>query len=294
MRRQGGLTHLLAFNDADEMLAMQLFMHGDHPPIFLNRGLRWKEEEVDYRKSYTHPAGPEPGFTFDFAPSASPESADPSPFPSTSQSNPIIIDDDAGANIVKSSSTTAEVNASPSASLKLSTLLVCANCKDPLLLGSANTDEEARRLKIWGLRCGHLIDGKCLNRLSIPIPVLGEEDTTGKSKGKGKAKAVEPEDDYHDELTSADLFGTSPIRSRLRSSSHQGQGGSDNLSMFHQLTSAVPSFLKRKRKTKEKVEQEFKWACPVEDCGKMHTSVKMNGEWGAEKARGEGAIGVFV
>lgn len=64
----------------------------------------------------------------------------------------------------------------------------CASCEDPLLISGAY-DSPADR--VWALRCGHLVDQKCLDRSSIPttpeqirritnftaggLPILGEE-----------------------------------------------------------------------------------------------------------------------
>jgi hypothetical protein len=46
--------------------------------------------------------------------------------------------------------------------------LACANCTEPLRVSGAyrNTDD-----RVWALRCGHIIDGRCLDKLSVPSTV---------------------------------------------------------------------------------------------------------------------------
>lgn len=67
---------------------------------------------------------------------------------------------------------------------------ICPGCRHALVTG-ANADE-----RIWVLPCGHVIDGRCLDRLSgLTSPSAAVESRTP-SKGKGKAKAREaPEDE---------------------------------------------------------------------------------------------------
>lgn len=242
--------------------------------------------EVDYQPMYTHPTPVEPSFTFDFA--TSPPTSLPvkiAASPPSSRSNPIVIDDD-DVDLPK-------VTEPLSPSLSMNNVLVCANCLAPLVLGGGD-ETEARESKVWGLRCGHIIDGKCLEKLAFPmnhdLPILGEEDPKG--KGKGKARTVDspvaPPGDppfipYHDPSE------PNPIRSRLRSS------GQVNASFYQQLLPSVPSFFKRSTKPKKpKIEAQHAWSCPVSGCGKMHTSIKMDGVWMQEKEKGEGAIGLFV
>ncbi|KAK0487574.1 hypothetical protein IW261DRAFT_1415225 [Armillaria novae-zelandiae] len=227
--------------------------------------------EVDYKPQYTHPGLPEPGFAFDFAP---PTSESP-PF-TTSVSNPIIIDDDepvAGSSS-GSDAVTAATSAPPSG-LDLQATLVCANCKEPLYQSGSGTVENQKRRRIWSLRCGHLIDGKCVDRLSVPQ--APSQDVPAESeKGKEKAKAGA------ETVDSSEI--TNSIRSRLRSS-HRANG---------LLQRIIPSILKQKGKAKSEVEAEHQWTCPVNGCGRVHTSVKTNGIWGPDKVKGEGIIGVFV
>jgi hypothetical protein len=69
-------------------------------------------------------------------------------------------------------------------------MLVCTRCKDPLLLGG-ETDEE----RVYGLRCGHVLDGKCLWKIakpseSQPHPAVPSDP---QKPGKGKDRAVVPE-----------------------------------------------------------------------------------------------------
>ncbi|KAJ7913322.1 hypothetical protein B0H13DRAFT_2659705 [Mycena leptocephala] len=177
----------------------------------------------------------------------------------------------------------------------VSTLLVCARCLDPLLVRSDGItdggEEEARRRKVWGLRCGHLIDGKCFEELRKPVEVEDPDsgaldarerppspEPEGKGKGKGKAKApeiTEEEQEQPDDLFDEDT--TNNIRSRLRR--------------------RAPPKRKAKAKPKPKprkpvVEARYEWTCPVAGCGRVHLSEKIDGVW--VNAAERGAIGVFV
>ncbi|KAJ7183574.1 hypothetical protein C8R46DRAFT_516911 [Mycena filopes] len=197
------------------------------------------EAEEDYKPEWTHPGKPESGFVFDFSP-PNDIVIPPTPPPSgkgKGKAKEVVIDVDAE-------------DAAKKEREAVSTLLVCARCLDPLLVRADGVVEggeaEVKRRKVWGLRCGHLIDGKCFEELSKPPPcveaaITNDGDATsddallkerGKAKGKGKARAVEeeePEQDEedvlaeedYDELFDEDLIPaaisqSSSIRSRLR------------------------------------------------------------------------------
>ncbi|KAK0201923.1 hypothetical protein DFS33DRAFT_1031872 [Desarmillaria ectypa] len=228
--------------------------------------------EVDYKPQYTHPGLPEPGFTFDFAP----PTTESSPF-TTSVSNPIIIDDEEPVASSSSGSAAAiAATSAPPSGLNLQATLVCANCNEPLYQSGSGTTKVQRRRRIWSLRCGHLIDGKCADRLSVP-QAPPQDVSVESGKGKEKATASAETVDTTEE--------TNTIRSRLRSS-HKANAGL--------LQRIIPSILKRKGKAKSEVEAEHQWTCPVNGCGRVHTSVKTDGIWGPDKVKGEGIIGVFV
>jgi len=55
--------------------------------------------------------------------------------------------------------------------VKLRPYLACSKCGDHLLLSQAQKTSEQR---IWALRCGHLVDQKCLKSLSTPTPAQNE------------------------------------------------------------------------------------------------------------------------
>jgi hypothetical protein len=119
----------------------------------------------EYRVAYTHPYPPAPGFAHDFesrSPSVSVIDVDEEPGPSTNATG-------------SSSSNKNNEN--------LNTL-VCARCLDPLVLGGSNMSEDERsRRRLWGLRCGHMLDGKCVAELmkpqSAPDPAPTGMEATG-------------------------------------------------------------------------------------------------------------------
>ncbi|KAJ6577931.1 hypothetical protein B0H19DRAFT_1121887 [Mycena capillaripes] len=250
------------------------------------------KDDEDYKREWTHPGDAEAGFVYDFAPSEI--------VPAVSgkgKGKEVVIDVDAEKEGV-------------------STLLVCARCLDPLLVRSDGItdggEEEARRRKVWGLRCGHLIDGKCFEELRKPVEVPDADATYERRpspepeadvKGKGKAKAVvEEEEPKYDEL-----FDEEPapsIRSRLRP---RTSGGSTSTPSAFEIAAPLPppppsrkrAPPKRKGKGKGKarpkkpvVEARYEWACPVAGCARVHVSEKIDGVWG--NAPDRGAIGMFV
>jgi hypothetical protein len=78
--------------------------------------------------------------------------------------------------------------------------LVCARCLDPLVLGgSCMSEDERTRRRLWSLRCGHILDGKCIAELMKPRPTSDIEPTdmevavtnSSDSKMRGKDPSVE-------------------------------------------------------------------------------------------------------
>ncbi|KAL5503920.1 hypothetical protein ACEPAH_7992 [Sanghuangporus vaninii] len=157
-----------------------------------------RQEEASYKPTFTHPVKPEPGFSNDFV-----------------SQEVITISDDPG----------------PSSAHETGTTLVCAMCLDPLVMNVVGAGEEIRKSKLFALRCGHILDGKCIDSIMKPPPIPDQEDGEKNDKGpegpetlsikgksrakaegieplfqassesgfaarsKGKRRAVEPEDD---------------------------------------------------------------------------------------------------
>jgi len=116
----------------------------DRPPI--------RRTTNEYRVAYTHPYPPAPGFADNFE----------SPSPSVGV---IDVDDEPGPSTKTSGSS------SPSKNNENLNTLVCARCLDPLVLSGGSMSEEERiRCRLWGLRCGHMLDGKCIAELMKPRP----------------------------------------------------------------------------------------------------------------------------
>ncbi|THU82044.1 hypothetical protein K435DRAFT_463506 [Dendrothele bispora CBS 962.96] len=322
------------FDDGDEILFHSMWNDLERDRDFLARypilgrlghahGM-YKKPELDYDKSYTHgPPNPDAGFTFDFAPGEENISIDggqpSSSFPVTSIDNPIILDDDEVSqafNAAHSSVSVQPVASSSSSSstpFKFKALLVCSHCRDPLVLGEGTiglSEAEARQKKIWSLRCGHLIDGKCYEELGFPKPKPEENRETPvlTKKDKGKGKSVElplplpppPEDNS--------------IRSRLRPRHSGGATATPNSGNSIPPAATADSnegwltFVSNYMRTRQrggkgkgkqrekvpKVEETFKWVCPVPGCAREHESAKIDGVWGVDKESGRGVIQVFV
>ncbi|RDB26223.1 hypothetical protein Hypma_006282 [Hypsizygus marmoreus] len=245
-----------------------------------------RQQEVEYKAEFTHPGKPESGFTFDFAP--------PEPPTTTAKPPPIVIDLEAVDNelgpVPGPSSSTANP---PSPTMSGSILLVCARCLDPLVLGGGLTGEDGRKKKVWALRCGHMIDGKCLDAIGAPEPQGGmtesdnvthvleqepERPLRSRTDGKGKGKARAEE-----EQASAPVDNS--IRSRLRS---RGTVPSHPLPAIPLALSAPSAAAttsrlgKRKRPSspaKPRIQATHEWKCPVASCGRTHASAKIDGAW---------------
>ena len=253
------------------------------------------QEKEQYLSSYTHPARPDPGFTFDFVLPTSP-AADtfrrPRLFPPTSINNPIVLDDDDDGN--ESSTATAIAGPSSSSSTsdtgQVTATLVCANCSDLLLINAALDPSENDR-RVWGLRCGHIIDEKCLNQLGQPQAL---DDSPDHGKGKGKAKAMDSGASYGDTIVSEnqtvlEAIQENSIRSRLRtrpgSMNFNAPSASSTLPLLDPTYRLPPLKRPRVSNKKKKVDAEYQWKCPVANCGRVHVSVKVDGVWGPEKER---------
>ncbi len=140
------------------------------------------EKPIHWKPGYTHPDKAVPGFTHDFAPSEGEQSS------VSGSASPIIVldEDEAGPSHAGSSSGSATA---------VETTLVCARCLDPLVLAAPHgaPEDERKKCRVWALRCGHMLDGKCIAELYAPpppppsAPVVEEE--TVKGTGKGKARA---------------------------------------------------------------------------------------------------------
>ncbi|KAI0059230.1 hypothetical protein BV25DRAFT_1158784 [Artomyces pyxidatus] len=189
-------TWLFSDPSQDEILdavadAMNDEGHDADPSLFGdfdNFGAHFRRTQPEYKVAYTHPYPPAPGFTHSFGP----------PPPPASVPEVIVVDDEPGTSSSSSGPSSSTAN-------DVSISLVCARCLDPLLLGDHASEVDRANKRLWGLRCGHILDGKCINELMKPPPPLelekdGVEISMGAlaaadAKGKGKAKASN--DDSH-------------------------------------------------------------------------------------------------
>lgn len=199
----------------------------------------------EYKRTFTHPPKAAPGFTHDFASSGGTE-------------------DVSGAGPSSGSSASA-----------VDTVLVCAKCLDPLVVGSVPGDK-----RLWGLRCGHILDGKCVKELMRPADAQenNNDEPPAERTGKGKETAGEAEQqDPTPDETGGSLFG-STLR-RLRSGR------------------VVPTTSRSKGKQRQndlepKVDRIHEWSCPVSGCGRTHKTNLISGSWKPDQS--EGAILMYV
>lgn len=286
------------------------FYHLDRPP---------KTTEAMWKASWTHPGKRRSGFSSDFA---SHDFASTSASGTSTPDAIIILDDDEEGLVGGTSFGTAAPSQTTSA-------LVCARCMQPLVLdsggSSAITEEEKKLFRVWGLRCGHMLDGRCIHTLmrpSIASVVTGKRKageihvavgptadvaTPGKGKGrasrdvKGKGKAVPIDDDHFTHLVSdAMAEPDSSIRSRLRSR-HTQPSATDSRPTrpLPSRGSATTKVKGKGRSRKPTLLGDYEWMCPVTGCGRIHRSVKMSDAdetlldgWSMDAERG--AIALFV
>ncbi|KAI0295895.1 hypothetical protein B0F90DRAFT_1669936 [Multifurca ochricompacta] len=136
----------------------------------------------EYRVAYTHPYPPTPGFTHNFE----------SPSPSVAV---IDVDEDPGPSTKSTGSSSANKGED------LNTL-VCARCLDPLVLGGSNMSEKERTgRRLWGLRCGHILDGKCIVG-STDVEVVSFESPHDKLQGQDALTIPQSQASAHGPLLS--------------------------------------------------------------------------------------------
>lgn len=280
LHRDDGFRHYRAADFLDD--PGDPLMRGDLR-LFNNLG---RPADPDYKTEYTHPTKPVPGFTHDF------ELSSVAPTP--------VIDIDSPG--------------SSSSSRSGDAVLVCPRCHDRLILGAADVGEDRAKRRLWALRCGHLLDGKCVEELMKPPPPAVPESIDVKGKGKGKAE-------YEDELPLPGAYSThsrkgkgkamgpdifpepefTSIRSRLRPRHPLPSSSSSPLHTGPGPSHARPKASPRKPLTRNNgkgrakgpvVEAEHEWTCPVGGCGRVHVSQLINGQWIMDDKRG--AIMVFV
>lgn len=250
-----------------------------------------------YKPQFTHPGKPSAGFTFDFG------SNSPTPPPH-----------EAAGPSAGSSATTSDSDAA-------NPILVCARCLDPLVLNNTADDEERAKRRLWGLRCGHLIDGKCAAELMQPLQksdatgTLVTDGPSGSSitdsspvwtsvaeenpDAKGKGKAI-------DVPNSAQDVPENSMRSRLRprpqpSTSSASQVGASVTQPAQSPGSSprrvrpLPKRILKKGKGRAHApaaDARYEWMCPVTGCHHQHLSVHINGKWVMDET--QGAVGVYV
>lgn len=130
--------------------------------------------------------------------------------------------------------------------------------------------------RLWGLRCGHILDGKCVRELMRPVDARESGDAKPSMEINGKRNgtaAGEPEQE------AAPREGGGPLR-RLRSG---------------RVVSATITRSKGKQKQRAqepKVERVHEWPCPVSGCGRTHKTNLISGTWKSDES--EGAILMYV
>ncbi|KAI0734166.1 hypothetical protein C8Q72DRAFT_452327 [Fomitopsis betulina] len=206
----GGILFNGPIDDLEDLAILRDIMDnqfGRRGPTF---AVPERPREQYYKPNYTHPGKPAPGFTFDFVP---PENASTS-----STASPIIVIDDDEDTVAASSKASTSASGGQG---DAHTALVCAHCNDRLTLSSESTAPEAElvRRRIWALRCGHMLDGKCIQELMKPAPppplAIPLEESIVTSDPKGKRKAVDvPSTDVTMDAGETDVLGSNHAKGK--------------------------------------------------------------------------------
>jgi hypothetical protein len=196
-----------------------------------------REESPDYKPEWTHAQKPEPGFSNTFE-----------------DETTTIILDNGGTREEKSNRG------------------ICPSCRQKLVTNGS--DEDGNR--IYGLRCGHMIDARCFKRLTRPgngLPVVDR-------KGKGKAR----EDYYESDGGNQPQPGGSGSPYQLR----------NRTAAQRETVRKKPAKGRRGKKRGPVITAQHLWKCPLFSCQMAHMSVQYddNDEWMQDKERG--AIAMFV
>ncbi|KIY50835.1 hypothetical protein FISHEDRAFT_71149 [Fistulina hepatica ATCC 64428] len=227
-----------------------------------------EKPEPDYKPEYTHPEPPEPGFTNDFG-----SSSDTDGETSSASRSVIVIDDDDERAGPSNQAGPSSVVAPAESVAKTDVLLSCASCHHRLVLGGDLNKlglEHERKRKLWGLRCGHVVDGECHDNLFRPPPAKDVPRSPQTAEGKGQA-------DVHDDSTT--MYYS--IRSRLRSFA-------SSAALPH--IASTPKAHKVRAMVRETTVQTHEWRCPV--CARRHVSALVGDEWKDDTT--SGAIQIFV
>ncbi|KAI5998781.1 hypothetical protein EDD15DRAFT_2363646 [Pisolithus albus] len=255
---------------------------------FARRTLR-RAAEPDYKPEYTHPNKPFPGFTYDFATAPTPSPVD----------SIIIVDD---SHSPGPSNASGSRHGDPA--------LACAHCHDQLFLGASDVGDGRDQRRLWGLRCGHVLDGKCIKKLMQPVSVADTKLVDSSSDVKGKRK-MDPDtlpmsSPNHENSGEVAIERTNSIRSRLRShnsipgsllNSQHPMSHSNSTGQYPGIRGRAHAGRRGKGKGKAKatappISAVHEWSCPVNGCGHVHVSVLVGGRWIMDEKKG--AIAVFV
>ncbi|KZT38844.1 hypothetical protein SISSUDRAFT_1033103 [Sistotremastrum suecicum HHB10207 ss-3] len=235
----------------------------------------------DYLAAYTHPEKLPVGFSADFAPP------------------PVItLADDSESN-------------QPETREESTSILACARCLDPLITGGA----KETLTRVFGLRCGHMLDEKCVNELMLPPPppieidepdfdLTAEKNASSSWKGKGKAREedpfAEPTRRYDLRHTHAAppppfsvVIGPTAVDEPMHSEPVGAGRGGRGRGRGRGARGRGRGRGGRQGVEVPKIVEDFRhWNCPVSSCGEKQKAIKVKGVWKHDKEGG--AIALFV
>ncbi|KZW03519.1 hypothetical protein EXIGLDRAFT_721729 [Exidia glandulosa HHB12029] len=146
-------------------------------------------------------------------------------------------------------------------------MLVCAKCVEPLRAGASD-----KSVRVWALRCGHVIDGRCLLALA--------EDP----ERAAAFAEIEPQASTSTSSSPSSSKRKQPARRVAKGRTTRGK-----------KASAAKSAAAQEEETLVLAEHE--WSCPVGSCGRKHASQLVKRASGPPQwvqKSGSGAIQLFV
>lgn len=211
-------------------------------------------EAPEYKISFSHPGKMASGFTYDFEPDTiTLEDSDSD----SDAYDPQFDHEDSEAaqhrrekRRKRKGKEKAPAKSPTPAASKRTLAIVCSNCKDPLVIGGDDAH------KLYGLRCGHVIDGRCLQKLGTPPDISQPLDAPKWTRDKGA-------DQHFTNFPftfSAPLTPRPPLVQEVPPRNHQDTTtveGSIQPSIYEEIDDPVPTFVPTSTRSRLRSQREI-------------------------------------
>ncbi len=173
-----------------------------------------------------------------------------------------------------------DVEAEPAAP-EASTHLVCARCHRLLRFSAGEGPPEDR---LHSLKCGHVIDQRCLDAISTPPPdpIRSDDAEIIGLMTSTPIPIAAPVHATHDEFRGTAGPSRATTRSQARKLSAEIDSPATNTSQKRKrvaTASSAAAALPKSKKSRSRKPLEFTWLCPVKGCDTQHISKEIGGVW---------------